>query len=96
VTDFDKDVRTATEALREMLAMAGVNDPDALLPLFRARWEYGVVWDPGKPDGIHECDDQDHAREWKRDLHWEGPLVRRLVVRHVGQWNPIPAQKEKQ
>lgn len=64
---------------------------DSLLPLFRASWEYGVRWNPDSPDAVHECDDQDHAREWRRDLNWEGPLVRRLVVRHVGSWQEIPA-----
>jgi hypothetical protein len=64
---------------------------DSLLPHFRAEWEYGVRWNPDEPDAVHECDDQDHAREWRRDLNWEGPVVRRLVVRHVGPWQEIPA-----
>ncbi|MEV1315448.1 hypothetical protein AB0J14_05105 [Micromonospora arborensis] len=57
---------------------------DAMLPLLTPGWEYGVYYNRNDSD-VHICDDQDHATEWKRDLHWDGPVVRRLTARLVGQ-----------
>jgi hypothetical protein len=113
--DQQDDTRTATAALRDLLAETEGrrrNGPasdgrgwyrteadradcyavaDNLLPLFKTEWVYGVPWDPAKPNAVHECDDQDHAREWRRDLHWEGPIVRQLTVRLASAaWEPAP------
>lgn len=94
MSNYDDDVRTATADLRDLLTAHGA-DPDALLPLFRAEWEWGVRYnfDPNQPDAVHWCDDQDRAREWGRSLS-QGPVVRRLRVWHVGSWQEIPAPKE--
>jgi hypothetical protein len=56
---------------------------DAMLALFLANWDHGVRYNPDKDD-VHPCDDPDHAAEWKRDMDWEGPVVRRLTARLAG------------
>ncbi|MEU8158134.1 hypothetical protein AB0B94_31150 [Micromonospora sp. NPDC048986] len=97
-----RDLLAETEATRRHgVSLDGYRSPatrevcyavaDAMLPLFAADWNYGVVWNPEKPGEIFECDDQDHAREWKRDLHGSGPAVRMLAVRLADQsWQPVP------
>ncbi|MFJ1539223.1 hypothetical protein ACIODS_11840 [Micromonospora chalcea] len=90
--EIRRDHETATTALRDLLADTMYDSPalarvpmeycravaDALLPLFAPSWEYGVRYTPADLDAVYVCDDQDHAREEKRDLNWEGPTVRRL------------------
>jgi hypothetical protein len=67
---------------------------DAMLSLFTADWDHGVRYNPAKDD-VHLCDDADHAAEWKRDLGWEGPIVRRLNARLAGMpWNPTDAGQQ--
>ncbi|RKR92673.1 hypothetical protein BDK92_7149 [Micromonospora pisi] len=101
-----RDLLAETEATRRHgISLDGYRSPatravcdavaDAMLPLFTADWHYGVVWDPAKPGEIFECDDQEHARDWKRDLHGSGPVVRMLAVRLGGQtWQPVPEEPD--
>ncbi|WP_341719856.1 hypothetical protein QQG74_09220 [Micromonospora sp. FIMYZ51] len=58
---------------------------DAVMPLFGARWQYGARH-LGDTDSVFEQDDLDDAVEFMRALGWEGSPLRRLQVRHVGEW----------
>lgn len=99
--EIQRDHETATAELRNLIddrltvAAISLNPRDrqhlaeVLLPLLTPSWEYGVRYNPDKDD-IFLCDDQDHAAQWKRDAHWDGPVVRRLAARLVRQeWTEV-------
>lgn len=58
---------------------------DAVAGLFGANWAYGVRH-PGDDSGAWERDDFEDAVDFMRALGWQGNPVRRLTVRHVGEW----------